>query len=95
MPRNNAPKIAAIHTKVCAALRLRGSWKAVMPLEMASTPVKAVVPLAEGMEEQEGGDGLRRVRHVQGGGIRHGPQGAHEDAQESRPHRQAHHPRKT
>ena len=31
---------------VMPALRLLGSLKAVMPLEMASTPVSAVVPLA-------------------------------------------------
>ena len=34
-----------IHTRVVAAFRLRGSLKAVMPLEMASIPVRAVHPL--------------------------------------------------
>ena len=33
--------------RVMPALRLRGSLKAVMPLEMASTPVSALVPLAK------------------------------------------------
>ncbi len=37
--------MADIHSSVMPALRLRGSLKAVMPLEMASTPVSAVVPL--------------------------------------------------
>ncbi len=35
-----------IQIRVTPALRLRGSWKAGMPLEMASTPVSALVPLA-------------------------------------------------
>ena len=36
--------MTAIHARVIAAFRLRGSLKAVMPFEMASTPVSAVVP---------------------------------------------------
>ena len=35
----------AIQSSVMPALRLRGSLKAVMPFEIASTPVRAVVPL--------------------------------------------------
>ena len=35
----------AIHIRVMPALRLRGSLKAGMPFEIASTPVTAVVPL--------------------------------------------------
>ena len=34
-----------IQISVMPALRLRGSLKAVMPFEIASTPVSAVVPL--------------------------------------------------
>ena len=34
-----------IHSSVMPALRLRGSLKAGMPFEIASTPVSAVVPL--------------------------------------------------
>ena len=34
-----------IHSRVMPALRLRGSLKAGMPFEIASTPVSAVVPL--------------------------------------------------
>ena len=37
--------MAAIQSRVMPALRLRGSLNAVMPLEIASTPVRAVVPL--------------------------------------------------
>ncbi len=35
----------AIHIRVMPALRLRGSLNDMVPLEMASTPVNAVVPL--------------------------------------------------
>ena len=45
MLRNSEPRISDIHTSVMPALRLRGALKAVMPLEMASTPVSAAVPL--------------------------------------------------
>ena len=38
--------MADIQISVMPALRLRGSLKAVMPFEIASTPVSAVVPLA-------------------------------------------------
>ena len=39
------PRMQDIHRSVIPALRLRGSRKAVIPLEMASTPVRAEVPL--------------------------------------------------
>ncbi len=45
MARNSVPRMPAIHSKVIPALRLRGCLKAGMPLEIASTPVTAVVPL--------------------------------------------------
>jgi hypothetical protein len=45
IPRNNTPRIRASQVRVMAAFRLRGSLKAVIPLEIASTPVRAVVPL--------------------------------------------------
>ena len=46
MPRNKVARIKAIQSKVTPALRLRGARKAVTPFEMASTPVRAVVPFA-------------------------------------------------
>ncbi len=45
MPRKSTPRMVDIHTSVMPALWLLGARKAVMPLEMASTPVSAVVPL--------------------------------------------------
>ena len=45
MPMNSEPRINAIQIRVIPALRLRGSLKAVIPLEIASTPVSAAVPL--------------------------------------------------
>ena len=38
--------MTAIQTSVAPAFLLRGSLKAVIPLDIASTPVTAVVPLA-------------------------------------------------
>jgi transposase len=46
MPKNKTPRIDAIQIKVIAALSVRGSLNAVTPLETASMPVSAVVPLA-------------------------------------------------
>ena len=57
-----------IQIKVMPALRLRGSLKAVMPFEMASTPVRAVVPLAKACKKQEGGDRRERLGNLQFGG---------------------------
>ncbi len=45
MPRNSVARMPDIQRRVIPALRLRGSRKALMPFEMASTPVRAVVPL--------------------------------------------------
>ena len=45
MPSIKVPRMIDIQMSVVPALRLRGSRKAGMPLEMASTPVSAVVPL--------------------------------------------------
>jgi hypothetical protein len=45
MPRSMAIRMPLIQTIVAAALRLFGSLKAVMPFEIASTPVSAVQPL--------------------------------------------------
>ena len=45
MPRKRVISTVLMTTSVRAALRLRGSLKAVMPLEMASMPVSAVEPL--------------------------------------------------
>ncbi len=45
-PRSSEPRMTAIQMRVVPAFLLRGSLKAVMPLEIASTPVRAVVPLA-------------------------------------------------
>ena len=47
MPRSRVPRMADIMTRVMPALRLRGSRKAMIPSEMASTPVSAVVPPAK------------------------------------------------
>ena len=46
MLRNSVPRMMDIQISVIPALRLRGSLKAVIPFEMASTPVNAVVPFA-------------------------------------------------
>jgi len=45
MPRNSEPRMLDIHISVTPAFLLRGSLKAGIPLEIASTPVTAVVPL--------------------------------------------------
>ncbi len=42
---NRKPRMNAMTIKVMLAFRLRGSLKAVVPFEIASTPVNAVVPL--------------------------------------------------
>src|SRR5260221_9431943 len=45
MARNRLARMAAIHIRVMPALRLEGALKAVIPFEIASTPVRAAVPL--------------------------------------------------
>ncbi len=54
-----------IQIRVMPAFLLRGSLKAVMPFEMASTPVRAVVPLEKACSSKKGGHGLGRVDHFQ------------------------------
>src|SRR6266508_5904729 len=54
MPRNKEPRIDAIQIKVIPAFLLRGSLNAVIPFEMASTPVNAVVPLANACRIKKG-----------------------------------------
>ena len=54
MPRKRLPRMPDIHKRVMAAFRLRGSRKAVMPLEMASTPVRAAVPLEKARRIRKG-----------------------------------------
>ena len=46
--------MVAIHINVMPALRLRGSLNAVKPLEMASTPVNAAVPLENACNNRKG-----------------------------------------
>jgi hypothetical protein len=47
MPRNSVPMMVAITIRVFLALTASGARKAETPLEMASTPVRAVVPEAK------------------------------------------------
>ena len=54
MLRKSVPKMMDIQIKVIPAFLLRGSLKAVMPFEIASTPVKAVVPLANACRIKKG-----------------------------------------
>jgi hypothetical protein len=46
MPTNSEPMMSAITSRVCLALRACGRRNADTPLEIASTPVSAVVPAA-------------------------------------------------
>ena len=54
MLEKSEPRISAIQIKVMPAFRLRGSLKAVMPLEIASTPVRAAVPLEKACKIRNG-----------------------------------------
>src|SRR3990172_12656381 len=54
MLRNSVPRIADIQINVIPALRLRGSLKAGIPLEIASTPVNAVVPFEKACSSKNG-----------------------------------------
>ena len=54
MPSIREPRMIDIQISVVPALRLRGCLKAGMPLEIASTPVSAVVPL----------ENARRIRKI-------------------------------
>ncbi len=50
IPSSKEPRIADIITRVCPAVLLRGSLKAVIPSEMASIPVTADVPLENALK---------------------------------------------
>jgi hypothetical protein len=52
--RKRLPRIAAMTIKVIPAFRLRGSLKAVIPLDIASIPVKAAVPLEKACKIKKG-----------------------------------------
>ena len=80
-----------IQISVMPALRLRGSLKAVMPLEMASTPVSAVVPLAKGMQDQERRDRLHAVNGLHRRRIDHRAQRARQVAEQADADRHEHH----
>jgi hypothetical protein len=54
MLRNRLPRIAAITMRVIPAFRLRGSLKAVIPLDIASIPVRAAVPLEKACKIKKG-----------------------------------------
>ena len=54
MPRKNVARMKPIQIKVIPAFLLRGSLKAVMPLEMASMPVSAAVPLEKACRIRNG-----------------------------------------
>ena len=60
-PRKMVIRMALIDTSVEAAFLLRGSLKAVMPLEIASMPVSAVQPLenARRMRNRTSGSAAR------------------------------------
>ena len=68
MPRKRQPRMIDIQIKVTPALRLRGSLKAVMPLEIASTPVRADVPLAKACSSRNGVMAVRVGITVTAGG---------------------------
>ena len=63
------PRISAIQINVVPAFLLRGSLKAVMPFEMASTPVRAVVPLAKAFRIKKKVNGCSTVSTSCGGSI--------------------------
>ena len=76
MPSNSEPRMTDIQISVMPALRLRGSLKAVMPLEIASTPVSAVVPLEKARRIRKSESGLRAVQHLHRRRVGHHAQGA-------------------
>ena len=73
IPRNSVPRIAAIEIRVRPAFRLRGSLKAVMPLEIASTPVNAVVPLEKACSSKNGVMAAKVLMTLGSGGLTIGP----------------------
>jgi hypothetical protein len=54
MLRKKTPRMQDIQTRVMPAFLLRGWRKAVMPLEMASMPVIAEVPLEKACSSRKG-----------------------------------------
>jgi hypothetical protein len=63
------PSIIAMKIKVVPAFLLRGSRKAVMPFEMASTPVTDAVPLAKAFKIKNKLKACGSARMVNYGGL--------------------------
>ena len=61
-------RINAIQSSVMPALRLRGSLNAVTPFEIASTPVRAVVPFAKACSSRNRRQALHLADVLDGGG---------------------------
>ncbi len=80
-----------IQIKVMPALRLRGSLKAVMPLEMASTPVSAVVPFANACKRRKGVSAPTVCNRVSSGGSITVPKSACQKAEHTQPNSGKHH----
>ncbi|MPM66842.1 hypothetical protein SDC9_113754 [bioreactor metagenome] len=66
---NKEPRIPDIHKSVRPAFLLRGSLKAVIPLEMASTPVNEVVPFAKARNSKKAVSGWTSSFVTAGGSI--------------------------
>ena len=80
MPSSSEPRMTDIQISVMPALRLRGSLKAGMPLEIASTPVRAVVPLEKARRIRNSDQRLRAVQHLHGRRVDHRAQRARADS---------------
>ena len=78
------PRMADIQISVIPALRLRGSRKAGMPFEIASTPVRAEVPLEKACRIRNGVTAAA-VSSTHGRRVDHVPEGAREVAEEAMP----------
>src|SRR5262245_66108550 len=72
IPRKRVPRITDMTIRVRPAFRLRGSLKAVMPFEIASTPVRAVVPLEKAWRSRK--SVTAAASEWKGGGGRDGPE---------------------
>src|SRR5574340_215599 len=68
-PRNRVAKMLDIHIKVMPAFLARGSLKAVMPLEIASMPVRAEVPLENACSSSHGVTATRAPSSENKGGL--------------------------
>ncbi len=90
MPRNSEPRMPDIHIRVTPAFRLRGSLKAGMPFEMASTPVTAVVPLENACSSRNSPN-ARVVSIVERRRVGHRVQRSGQVTDEARAHGQVHH----